>query len=160
MLLVTGASGNVGAELVSQLTAAGVPVRALVRRQDASLPDEVQRAVGDLNQPDSVAAALTSGQHNGQTYRLSGPESLQPAEQVRALGAVLGRDLRLQAQSDEQARREMSASMPAEYVRAFFSFYVDGTLDESEVLPTVEKVTGKPPRTFEQWARLHADAFR
>jgi hypothetical protein len=79
---------------------------------------------------------------------------------VRALGAVLGRDLRLEAQSDEQARSYMSANMPAEYVQAFFSFYVDGTLDESQVLPTVEEVTGKRLRTFEQWAQLHADAFR
>jgi hypothetical protein len=53
----------------------------------------------------------------------------------------------------------MSASMPAEYVDAFFSFFVDGTLDESEVLPTVEEITGRPPRTFEQWARAHAGAF-
>jgi hypothetical protein len=50
--------------------------------------------------------------------------------------------------------------MTAEYVAAFFSFYVDGTLDESHVLPTVEHVTGERPRTFEQWARLHGDAFR
>jgi uncharacterized protein YbjT (DUF2867 family) len=275
MILVTGATGNVGAELVGELTAAGVPVRALVRRQDAKLPNEVQRAVGDLNQPNSVApalrgvrgvfllsgyqdmprllariraagvervvllsggaaagsdldnaisrymigseeavrasgvawtilrpcafmsnalrwvpqlhagdvvtvpfagvsnalidpydiarvaaTALSSDQHDGQVYRLSGPQSLLPADQVRALGAVLGRDLRLEAQSDKQARSDMSANMPAEYVQAFFSFYVDGTLDESQVLPTVEEVTGKRPRTFEQWAQLHADAFR
>jgi hypothetical protein len=32
--------------------------------------------------------------------------------------------------------------MPAEYVDAFLSFFVDGTLDESEVLPTVESVLG------------------
>jgi uncharacterized protein YbjT (DUF2867 family) len=58
MILVTGATGNVGAELVGELAAAGAPVRVLVRRQDAKLPNEVQRAVGDLNQPNSVAPAL------------------------------------------------------------------------------------------------------
>jgi hypothetical protein len=50
--------------------------------------------------------------------------------------------------------------MPAPYVDAFLSFFADGTLDESQVLPTVEEVTGRPPRSFEQWARIHADAFR
>jgi len=40
------------------------------------------------------------------------------------------------------------------------SFFADGKLDESAVLPTVEDVTGRPPRSFEQWARAHADAFR
>ena len=53
----------------------------------------------------------------------------------------------------------MTASMPAEYVDAFFSFFVEGTIDESTVLPTVEEVLGRPPRRFEDWARAHADAF-
>ena len=54
----------------------------------------------------------------------------------------------------------MSASMPAQYVDAFFSFYVEGKLDESVVLPTVAEVCGRPPRTFAQWAATHAGAFR
>ena len=76
------------------------------------------------------------------------------------LAAVLDRPLRSEPQSAQEARAEMSANMPGEYVAAFFSFYVDGTLDESQVLPTVAHLTGGRPRTFEQWARLHADAFR
>jgi hypothetical protein len=28
------------------------------------------------------------------------------------------------------------------------------------VVPTVERVTGRPPRTFAQWAAEHAGAFR
>jgi uncharacterized protein YbjT (DUF2867 family) len=107
-----------------------------------------------------AAAALTTDRHEGRSYRLSGPESLLPAEQVAILGAVLGRDLRFEAQSNDEARAEMSASMPAEYVDAFFSFFVDGTIDESTVLPTVEEVLGRPPRRFEEWARAHADAFQ
>jgi len=50
--------------------------------------------------------------------------------------------------------------MPAEYVDAFFSFFVEGKLDESEVLPTVHELLGRQPRTFEQWAIAHADEFR
>jgi hypothetical protein len=69
------------------------------------------------------------------------------------LSAVLGRDLRFEAQSDEEARAEMNAAMPPEYVDAFFSFNVAGTLDESRVLPPVEQVTGRRPGTFEEWAR-------
>lgn len=275
MILVAGATGNIGRELVGVLATAGEKVRALVRSPDRSLPDGVERAIGDLDDPDSVrpaltdvssafllsgyqdmpgllahirragvgrvvllsggsavasdvdnavsrymldseevtrasgvawtilrpcafmsnalrwlpqlragdvvtvpfadvanavidphdiarvaAAALTSDRHDHQVYRLSGPESLLPAEQVRILGEVLRRELRLRAQPNDEARREMTAAMPSEYVDAFFSFYVDGTLDESRVLPTVEQVTGERPRTFEQWARAHADAFR
>jgi hypothetical protein len=39
------------------------------------------------------------------------------------------------------------------------AFYVEGTLDESEVLPTVEQITGRPPRAFAQWAAEHAHVF-
>ena len=48
MLLVTGATGNVGRELVAQLDAAGTPFRAMIRdeaRAAALLPERVQRVV-------------------------------------------------------------------------------------------------------------------
>jgi uncharacterized protein YbjT (DUF2867 family) len=106
-----------------------------------------------------AAAALSDPAHAGQAYRLSGPESLLPEDQVRILGRALGRDLRLEPQSDAEARAEMEAAMPAPYVDAFFRFYADGDLDESQVLPTVERILGRPPRTFEQWASAHADDF-
>ncbi|WP_199806747.1 hypothetical protein [Streptomyces sp. NRRL F-5727] len=52
-----------------------------------------------------------------------------------------------------------AAGVPEPYIRAFLRFYGDGTLDESQVHPTVEKVTGTPPRTFHQWATAHRTAF-
>jgi uncharacterized protein YbjT (DUF2867 family) len=106
-----------------------------------------------------AAAALRSSDHEGRAYRLSGPEALLPEEQVRIVAGVLGRELRFEAQSNEDARAEMSTRMPAEYVEAFFRFFVDGELDESQVLPTVEQITGRMPGTFGQWARRHAEAL-
>ena len=72
---------------------------------------------------------------------------------------ALGRDLQFEAQPDDEARAEMSANTPAQYVDAFFDFYVAGSLDESAVLPTVQEVTGRAPRTFEEWTREHAGEF-
>lgn len=278
MILVAGATGNVGSELVRALASAGEPVRALSRNpgQSAALPG-VEPVGGDLNEPETLRGALTgvrgvyllsgyadmpgllaevaragagrvvlqsgsgavsedldnaisrymagseaavresgvpwtilrphsfasnalqwapqlragdvvrgpfagvaatvidpydiaavaveallspSDRHQGQVYRLTGPEPLRPADRVRVLGEVLGRDLRFEGQTDEEARAEMSAQMPPEYVQAFFTFFADGKLDESGVFPDVQEVTGRPPRTFEQWARAHAGAFR
>jgi uncharacterized protein YbjT (DUF2867 family) len=277
MILVTGATGNIGGEVVRALAGAGEEVRGLIRRDEdrSRLPAGVEGVVGDLNRPETLssvlagvrgvhllsgyqdmpgllaeirragvehvvlqssssvpggdmsnavaryhilseaavresgvawtflqpnsfmsntfqwlpqlqagdvvraafpdvrvatidpvdvaavsAQALTSKGHEGRSYRLSGPESLLPGDRVAVLAEVLGRDLRFEGQSDAEARAEMSEAMPAEYVDAFFSFFVDGKLDESQVLPTVEEVTGRPPRSFEQWARTHADALR
>ncbi len=106
-----------------------------------------------------AAAALGSKDHEGRAYRLSGPEALLPEAQVRIVANVLGRDLRFEAQSNEEARTEMSTQMPAEYVEAFFRFFVDGDVDESQVLPTVEEIIGRKPGTFAQWARAHAEAL-
>ncbi len=106
-----------------------------------------------------AASALTSSEFVGQVLMLSGPEPLLPADRVRVLGEVLGRDLTFVGLSDEEARAEMSAAMPAEYVRAFFSFYRDGTLGESRLHPTVEQVTGRPPRDFRTWAQAYAGEF-
>ncbi|SRR6266498_1790994 len=122
---------------------------------------EVRVAMIDPDDLGAVAAeALTSAAHEGRSYRLSGPESLLPADRVGVLARVLGRELRFEAQSNADARAEMSAAMPAQYVDAFFSFFSDGKLDESKVLPTVREVTGREPRSFEQWAVANAEAFR
>jgi uncharacterized protein YbjT (DUF2867 family) len=107
-----------------------------------------------------AAAALTDGAHEGRSYRLSGPESLRPAEQVAIVARVLGRDVRFHAQSNDEAREEMSRGMPPQYVDAFMSFFVEGTIDETTVHPTVEQILGRPPRTFAQWADAHADELR
>jgi uncharacterized protein YbjT (DUF2867 family) len=59
-VLVTGATGRVGRGVVDQLTAAGVPVRALTRRSAgaAALPASVDIVTGDLTVPESLDAGL------------------------------------------------------------------------------------------------------
>jgi uncharacterized protein YbjT (DUF2867 family) len=61
MILITGATGNNGRELVRQLVAAGQRVRALVRNpaKAAELKGpNVELAVGDFDQPETLHAAL------------------------------------------------------------------------------------------------------
>jgi uncharacterized protein YbjT (DUF2867 family) len=277
VIFVTGATGNVGAELVKQLAAAGEPVRALIRRDEdrKRLPSGAEGYLGDLNRPETLVdglagvsgvhllagyddlpellrsmrsagvervalqsssaapggdtsnavaryhieseaairesglawtflqpnafmsnalrwlpqlregdvvretfpdvpisvidpadiaavsmAALTSNGHAGRAYRLSGPEALLPAERVTILGRAIGRELRFEGYTSEEARALMEAQMPQQYVEAFFDFYVNGSIDETTVHPDVEQVLGRPPVSFEQWAITHADAFR
>ena len=107
-----------------------------------------------------AAHALVEGDLGGRALRLSGPESLAPADRVRILGEVLGRELRYEPQSDSDVAAQMHATLPAAYAEAFLSFFVLGTLDESVVQPTVRDVLGREPATFAAWARAHQDAFR
>jgi uncharacterized protein YbjT (DUF2867 family) len=126
----------------------------------APWPD-VPSAVIDPADIAAVAAkALVSTEHEGREYAVTGPEALRPGDRVRILGEVLGREIRYEAQPDDEARAEMLTQMPEQYVDAFFSFYSDGKLDEATVFPTVEEVTGRPPRTFADWARANVERFQ
>ena len=59
MILVTGATGNVGGAVVEYLLAAGVEVRALSRDPTrARLPGAVQVVAGDLARPETLPAVL------------------------------------------------------------------------------------------------------
>ncbi|WP_437932458.1 SDR family oxidoreductase [Sorangium sp. So ce291] len=60
MYLVTGATGNVGKEIVEELLDAGEAVRVFTRdeRKVARWGDRVEKAVGDLARQDTIAPAL------------------------------------------------------------------------------------------------------
>lgn len=61
MILVTGATGLIGRELLARLRAAEVKVRVLTRHPEAAdLPHGVEVATGDLGEPESLATALAS----------------------------------------------------------------------------------------------------
>jgi uncharacterized protein YbjT (DUF2867 family) len=59
VILVTGATGNVGAEVVRALVAAREDVRALVRDPaEGAFPAGVETAAGDLNRPETLSGVL------------------------------------------------------------------------------------------------------
>ncbi|WP_280311323.1 NAD(P)H-binding protein [Nocardia abscessus] len=106
-----------------------------------------------------AAAALTRDGLEGQVLELTGPQALRPAEQVAVLAAVLNRPLVAHELGDDETEAELAATMPREYVDAFLNFFVEGALDEATLYPTVEQVTGRSPRNFEQWTTAHAGEF-
>jgi (4-alkanoyl-5-oxo-2,5-dihydrofuran-3-yl)methyl phosphate reductase len=60
MNLITGATGNIGKELIPILYQAGEPIRLLVRNQSkfSDLDPRIERAVGDLNVPEALLPAM------------------------------------------------------------------------------------------------------
>ena len=81
-ILVTGATGNTGRPLVEALIRTGAPVRAMVRDQAsrAKLPDGVQVALADFEDPASLAAALDGA---GRAYLVTPSSEQAEAQQKR-----------------------------------------------------------------------------
>jgi uncharacterized protein YbjT (DUF2867 family) len=125
----------------------------------------VRSPFGDVGSPSidprdiaAVAAkALSTDGHEGQSYILTGPESLSARQQAGIIGEVLGRDIRFETIPESVAREHMLRHMATELVDAVFDLSRQGY---STVLPTVEQVTGRAPFTFRQWASDHIEAFR
>lgn len=107
-----------------------------------------------------AATVLTRPGYEGTAPALSGPQPLTPSEQVGTLARVLGRPLRYEPMTDEEARSQMEADTPASIIDAFFRFFSGGEFDDAGVVDSVQEITGQHPRTFEQWAHDHAHAFR
>lgn len=271
MILVTGATGNVGRALVDRLLAAGRPVRALTRDpQRAALPDgvEVMRLHPDESvfagatklflyvqaaDPDLLAAARRAGVrhvvllsagyvkedaddnnplrimhdnaertirdsglewtflrphafalnalswaaqihagdtvrgvfadamsapiheddiaavaqhalldigHEGAVHILTGPAATSNADQITAIGRALGRDLTYVEVPPEQAATELFPHMPPHLLRFLLKSWAATVGTTPEITDTVEKITGTPARTFEQWAQDHAEDLR
>ncbi|MGW5879049.1 SDR family oxidoreductase [Nocardiopsis terrae] len=117
-----------------------------------------------IDESDIAAAAvtvLTGEGHGGRSYELTGPEVITSAEQVTAIGAVLGRDLGFEVAPPGQVVDTFTSitgdrEAAVTNVRALHSPQVPW----ARAKDTVERLTGRPPRTFQEWARDNADLFR
>src|SRR6476469_462624 len=131
---------------------AGRPVRM-------PYPDAGRSLIHERDIADIAVLALTEAGHAGRTYALTGPAVVTQAEQVRILGEVAGRPAVVEEISAEQARATM-AWADETFVDAALGYWRTLVDDPEPVTTTVEAVTGRPARTFTQWAHDHADDFR
>ncbi|MFJ6884229.1 NAD(P)H-binding protein [Streptomyces californicus] len=108
-----------------------------------------------------AAVALTEDGHGGQEYLVTGPEALTVRDKTTAIGAARGADVELVELTEEQALENWRGQgMPEDVIGFLIAVYRDTPPEGRTVLGTVEKVTGRPARTFAQWAGEHAHLFR
>ncbi|MFE6701797.1 NAD(P)H-binding protein [Streptomyces sp. NPDC057718] len=108
-----------------------------------------------------AAVALTEDGHGGQEYLVTGPQALTLGEKTAAIAAARGADVELVELTEEQALEEWRANgMPEDVIAFMIDVYRDTPPEGRTVVDTVEKVTGRPARTFAQWAEEHAEHFR
>ncbi|QKW07548.1 NmrA family NAD(P)-binding protein [Streptomyces sp. NA04227] len=114
--------------------------------------------------PDDIAevaaAALRESGHAGQTYELTGPAPVTPRQQAEAIGAALGEPVRFVELTRAGARERMLHFLPEPVADTTLDILGEPTPAEQRVSPDVERVLGRPARSYAAWARRNAEAFR
>ena len=124
--------------------------------------DEIAFPAGKVTEPfvsvediaDVAVAALTSDEHDGRTYDLTGPELLSFADVAQLLSLAAKRTIRYTPVSFEAYAEALAAQLPPEQV----SFLVDlfrHVLDghNSHLSDDVARVLGRRARDFASYAR-------
>ncbi|MFD9946323.1 SDR family oxidoreductase [Nonomuraea sp. NPDC059023] len=157
----------------NKLSLWGPSIRAERVVRDAH-PDAGWFPVHEQDIADVALAALLEDGHTGKVYDVNGPELINLRDQVRAIAAAIGEEIRFEELSPAEARKVYLAqggfaAEAADFLLGFTD-YAGNPADPAEVadfdpaqfgpLPTAEVVTGRPPRTFAQWAHDHAADFR
>ena len=121
-------------------------------------------AQGIVDPRDVAAVAvetLLSDNHAGRVYELTGPEPLSVHDQAAILGAALGRPVEVVDVPREHVRKAMLAAGRSEAfadrAAAGQEFIRRG--GNTTVTRDVERVLGRFPLTYADWARAHIAAF-
>ena len=106
-----------------------------------------------------AARALCEDGHAQAEYVLTGPQSLTQLEQVSAIADAIGRSLRIEDISPEEARRELLTIMPLPVINMLLDAWSAAKGQPAFVTSTVERITRAPARNFSDWATDHAADF-
>jgi NAD(P)H dehydrogenase (quinone) len=111
---------------------------------------------------DVVAAVVDEDGHSGKTYDMTGPEALSLADAAARLSAAAGREVVYVEETLEEARESRRPSgRPDWEIEGWVTSYAaiaDGALEP--VSDTVERVTGRPPRSLSDFLREHPESYR
>jgi uncharacterized protein YbjT (DUF2867 family) len=110
----------------------------------------------------SAAAVLTTDRYDGQAFNLTGPAALSYADAANILSRVAGRPIAYTPIEDATFLEILTgAGVPADYAQqlaAIFAPVREGWM--AGVTDAVQTLTGRVPRSLEQYATDHAAAFR
>jgi uncharacterized protein YbjT (DUF2867 family) len=107
-----------------------------------------------------AAVTLRDAGHVGRAYELTGPAPISPRQQATAIADALDEPVRFVEQSRAEARTQMLRFMPEPVVEATLDILGTPKAAEQRVSPDVERILGRPPRAFAEWAVRNNAAFK
>jgi uncharacterized protein YbjT (DUF2867 family) len=103
---------------------------------------------------------LLEDSYTGKDYVLTGPQSLTQSQQVQIIGEVIGRPLRFEEISAEEADRELLSGIPRPAIRMLLNAWAAALGQPAYISDSVAQVIGVPPRTFRDWVTDHMADFQ
>ncbi|MFF5494083.1 SDR family oxidoreductase [Streptomyces aquilus] len=132
-------------------------------RQGDSVHGPFAGAVTAPIHEDDIAAVaercLLDAGHEGAVHRLTGPAATTNAGQVAAIGQALDRELTYVETAEEEAEATLFPHLPRQTVRALLKSFAATVGSSPEITFEVESITGRPARTFAEWAEDHRADF-
>jgi len=109
----------------------------------------------------AALAALVEKGHEGQIYNLTGPQALSHGEMAEKLSKALGRRIDFVDVPRESMRETLiKVGLRVWQADGLIEDYAHYSRSEAaEVTTGVQKVTGRPPRSFDDFASDYAQAF-
>lgn len=106
-------------------------------------------------------AVLADGSHLGEELTITGPEPISHPEMARQIGEALGKPVTFSRVSGTDFVTALAGVLPDWQLHGLIEDYAHYDRGEaSDVTSVVPDVTGKPARSFGDFARDHAEAFR
>lgn len=108
-----------------------------------------------------AVVTLTQDGHHGKDYELNGPESLSFLDKVRIIGAALGREIRYEELTWQQAHDRLTEmGVSSEMASHVVDWHADPPAAAYTVNHQVEKLTGRPGRDYARWVAENITSFR
>lgn len=135
-----------------------------IREQGAIFEPADDGATSFIDTRDIAAvavAALTEDGHAGQAYTLTGGRAYNRTEVAAAIAEATGKPVQYVPISSEQFITSMAGAGASPDFVHFMVFLYDGIRAgwTTSVTDTVERLTGQAPRTLEQFAQDHREAW-
>lgn len=109
---------------------------------------------GDI--ADVAVKALSTRDHDGETLVITGPRALTYAEMASQIGEAIGKTIRFEEISDDEARPDVDDAY-ADALVDIWRAVREGRL--ATVTDGVSRVLAREPVTFGQWVSENAEAF-
>jgi uncharacterized protein YbjT (DUF2867 family) len=127
-----------------------------------ALDDAKLNWISEVDIGEAAAVCLSTEGHEGQTYYLTGPDTLSPTELCKLISDVAGKPVNYVKISDQQLRDQAKNFLPnQEAIDAFsnmWAYFRSGGYDKS--YPDLEKLLGRKGESVSQWLNQHAAVFK